>query len=297
MKDRLEELQSQVSQGGDPSELDDTQTFDNSAFKDHEANPMEKFFQEVARLSLALNELEGLSELIDRKQQGVLCCTTEESVLGAKHELSLLKGFFASLARCVQPQLSAIQRELAPEHQDWRVEHRIRQSQLAVLIGRYRDTISCHYAKETQCVRMLKEKTVRQAELAGLELREEDIEQLVASRLLPGIVGWDLDMPRAKQHLVMAHMRHQQLLDLEGQLGELQALFLQLDILISEQHELLDNIEYNILHTQDYVAQSNVIVKRAIKYKRQSRLSAALSAVVGLCTCCTCLACVPKGLC
>ncbi|XP_027695819.1 syntaxin-3-like [Vombatus ursinus] len=143
---------------------------------------------------------------------------------------------------------------------------------------------------------MLKEKTVRQAELAGLELREEEIEQLVGSRSLPGIVGWDLDMLRAKQHLVMAHMSHQQLVDLEGQLGELQALFLQLQLLISEQQELLDNIKYNVLHTQDYVAQSAAIVKRAIKYKRQSRLSAALSAVAGLCTCCACLACVPKAL-
>ncbi|XP_043830618.1 syntaxin-1A-like [Dromiciops gliroides] len=261
MKDRLEELQSQ----------------------DQEANPMEKFFQEVATLSLALNELERLSELIDRKQQGVLCCTAEESIVEAKHELSLLKASFASMARCVQPQLSTIQRELAPEHRDWRVEHRIQQSH-------YQATISRHYANETQYVRILKEKTVRQAELAGLKLHQGDIEQLVAGQSLPRIVGWDLDALRAKQHLAMAHVRHQQLLDLEGQLGELQALFLQLDVLISEQQELLDNIKYNILHTQDYVAQSDVMVKRAIKYKRQSRLSVVLLVVLGLCTCCTCLA-------
>lgn len=80
MKDRLQELKNQVNQGRDPSELDDTLAFDNPAFMESEANPMEKFFQEVTQLCLALTELEGLFELTDKKQQGVLCCTVEESV-------------------------------------------------------------------------------------------------------------------------------------------------------------------------------------------------------------------------
>uniref|UniRef100_A0A8C6YIZ7 t-SNARE coiled-coil homology domain-containing protein n=1 Tax=Naja naja TaxID=35670 RepID=A0A8C6YIZ7_NAJNA len=89
----------------------------------------------------------------------------------------------------------------------------------------------------------------------------------------------------------MAQVRHQQLLDLEAQICELHSLFLHLEILVLEQQEVLNSIEYNILHTTDYISQSNEEVKKAIKYERHSRLSTLLSALLGLCACCTCLSC------
>ncbi|XP_002720282.2 syntaxin-3 [Oryctolagus cuniculus] len=280
MRDRLEELKNQVHPGRDPLELDDTLVFDNPAFEKSEANSIEKFFQEVAELSLALTELEGLSVSIDKKQQGVLCCTTEESVFREKNDLSIMKASFTSQARLIQPQLNTIQQELTTDCKYRRAEHRIRQSQLAVLLGRYRGIISHHYACETQYVVRLKEKMLRQAELAGLKLREEDLEKLVASPVAPQIVGHDLDIFKSKQGLALVQVRHQQLLDLECQISELHIIFLQLEMLISEQQEFVDSIEYNILQTQDYIEQSNETVKKALKYKRQSRFLTLISTVL-----------------
>ncbi|XP_012784571.2 syntaxin-3-like [Ochotona princeps] len=289
MRDRLEELKSQVHRGKDPLELDDILVFDNLAFKESEVTSIEKFFQEVAELSLALTELEGLSVLIDKKQQGVLCCTTEESVLRKKNDLSIMKASFTSQARLIQPQLNTIRQELGTDCKYWRAEHRIRQSQLAALLGRFRGIINHHYACETEFVVRLKEKMMRQAELAGLKLREEDLEKLVASPVAPQIVGHDLDILKAKQDLALVQVRQQQLLDLECQVNELHTIFLQLEMLVSEQQELLDSIEYNILHAQDYIEQSNETVKKALKYKRQSRFLTVISAVI--------MDCALKNLC
>lgn len=296
MRDRLEELKSQVHRGRDPLELDDIFVFDNLAFQESEVTSIEKFFQEVAELSLALTELEGLSVLIDKQQQGVLCCTTEESVFRKKNDLRIMKASFTSQARLIQPKLNTIQQELGTDCKYWRAEHRIRQSQLSALLGRFRGIINHHYACETEFVVRLKEKMMRQAELAGLKLREEDLEKLVASPVAPQIVGHDLDILEAKQDLALVQIRQQQLLDLECQVNELHTIFLQLEMLISEQQELLDSIEYNILHAQDYIEQSNETVKKALKYKRQSRFLTVISAVVGLCACCTCFSCVTGEL-
>ncbi|KAM4818652.1 syntaxin-3-like [Thomomys bottae] len=256
MKDRLEELKNLVNQGRDFAQSDDTFVFDNATFKESETNSLGKFFQEVAELSLELTELKALSEFIDKKQQDVLCCTTEESVFKEKNDLHIMKASFASQAQFIHPQLTAIQQELTTDCKYWRAEHRIHQSQLSVLLSRYHAIISHHLACETKYRVRLKEKTVRQAELAGLKLQEEDLENLVASSLAPPIVGHDLDVLKAKQGLALAQARHQQLLDLEHEISELHTIFLQLEILISEQRELMDNIEYNILHTQDYIEQS-----------------------------------------
>ncbi|XP_032993993.1 syntaxin-1A-like [Lacerta agilis] len=292
MKDRLEELRNRVNEDGDSLDLDDTLSFDNPIFQEEEGNPMNKVFQEITSLSLALNKLEELSENIDKKQQQVLCCTTEESICREKKELSAIKDSFTQEAKTLQPRLNSIQEALARDSKQWLAISRIRHIQLSALVARYRDIIAHHYAKETQYVEKLKEQIRRQTELAGLDLQEEDIKRMVESPMVPRIVGQDLEVLRAKQHLALAHVRHQQLLDLEAQIGELHALFLHLEILVAEQQETINCIEYNVLHTLDYISQSNEEVKKALKYERQSRLSAALSAVLGLCACCTCLSCM-----
>ncbi|XP_019392040.1 PREDICTED: syntaxin-3-like isoform X1 [Crocodylus porosus] len=292
MKDRLEDLRIRVNNDRDSVDIDDAFSFDNPAFSEDETDPMSKIFQEVADLSQALNNLEELSETIDRKQQQVLCCTTEESISKEKKELSNITAAFTNDAQAIQPQLYAIQDTLARDSKQWLAGHRIRQSQLSVLISRYRDIVSRHYTKETQYVEKLKEQIMRQTELAGLSLHEEDINQLVKSPVGPRIVGQDLEILKAKQHMAMAHVRHQQLLDLEVQITELHSLFLHLNVLVSEQEEIVNNIEYNVMNTLDYISQSKDEVKKALKYDRSSRLTAVLSAVLGFCACCTCLSCV-----
>lgn len=292
MKDRLEELKNRVNEDGDSLDLDETLSFDNPVFNEGESNPMSKVFQEITSLSLALDKLEELSEDIDRKQQQVLCCTTEESICREKKELSQTKNDFTREAKTIQPKLNSIRETLAKGGDQQLAISRIRHNQLLVLIGRYRDIVTGHYARETQYVEKLKEQIRRQTELAGLSLREEDIRQLVESPVAPRIVGQDLEVLKAKQHLAMAQVRHQQLLDLEAQITELHSLFLHMEVLIAEQQETIDSIEYNVLHTLDYISQSNEEVKKALKYERQSRFSAVLSALLGLCACCTCLSCM-----
>ncbi|XP_053129457.1 syntaxin-1A-like [Hemicordylus capensis] len=289
MKDRLEELRNRVNEDEDQ---DDTLSFDNPTFNDHESNPLSKTFEEIAHLSLALDKLEELSETVDKKQQQVLCCTTEGSIYEGKKELSAIKEAFTAEAKFIRPQLSSIQETLAGGNKQWQAASRIRYSQASLLVTRYHNIITHHYDKETQYLEKLKEQIRRQTELAGLNLPEEDLTRLVESPMAPRIVGQDLEVLRARQHLAMAQVRHQQLLDLEAQIKEVHSLFLHLEVLVSEQHETINSIEYNILHTLDYISRSNEEVKKALKYERQSRFAAALSALLGLCACCTCLSCM-----
>ncbi|KAJ7310308.1 hypothetical protein JRQ81_007212 [Phrynocephalus forsythii] len=292
MKDRLEELKNRVNEKRDSWELDDALSFDNPVFQEDEGSAMDKVFQEIGALSSSLEKLEELSEEVDRKQHQVLCCTTEESICEEKKELCRIKEAFTKDARALQPKFDGIHTSLAQDHRQGQALHRIRRSQLSVLVNRYREIVSRHYTKETHYVEKLKEQIRRQTELAGLHLQEEDLKRLVESPVAPRIVGQDLDVLKAKQHLALAQVRHQQLLDLEAQIRELHSLFLHMEVLVAEQGESIDSIEYNVLHTLDYISQSNEEVKKALKYERQSRFSAAVSALLGLCACCTCLSCM-----
>ncbi|XP_018429473.1 PREDICTED: syntaxin-3-like [Nanorana parkeri] len=233
MKDRLEELQNRVSQD-DSLDYDDTMAFDNPAFQDGEANEMDLFFQEVAALSLALQSLKKKAEDIEKKQAEVLCSTTGGNIADGKKELNKMKERLTSDTKIIQLQLNRIKASLTRDNQNWMAEHRIRQNQFTVLTNRFREIVTQHYINETKYVGKLKEQIVRQAELAGLDLPEDEIDRLIGSATAPQIVGHDLEILKAKQHLAMAQERHKQLLDLEAQITELHSLFVQLDLLVSE---------------------------------------------------------------
>ncbi|XP_040298694.1 syntaxin-1B-like [Bufo bufo] len=291
MRDRLEELRNRTSHE-DLLDYEHHLAFDNPVFHDAEANDMDTFFQEVSNLSQALKKLKAVAEGIESKQEEVLCSTTEAKICEGKTELRVMKNLLTSDAKTLQAKLSHMKSSLAQEDKNWMAEHRIRQSQFTVLANRFRDVMTQHYINETRYVGKLKEQIVRQAELAGLDLHEEAINQLISSPMAPQIVGHDLEILRAKQHLAMAQERHRQLLDLEAQIMDLHSLFIQLELLVSEQEGVINSIEYNVLNTMDYISQSNQQVKKALKYQRQSRMAATISAVLGLCACCTCLSCI-----
>ncbi|KAM6381765.1 LOW QUALITY PROTEIN: syntaxin-1B-like [Pluvialis apricaria] len=292
MRDRLEELRQRAAAEGDPHE--DVLCFDNPAFGGDDANPVSQALREAAELWRALDRLEQLSESIDRTQQTVLSCTSEESIAREKQGLGAARAAFTREAVALQPRLSAL--PAAPEGGTGRAGPRVRQTQLWLLLQRYRAILARHYARESRYRQRLKEQMERQAELAGIALGAEDLDRLAESPEAPRIVGRDLEELKAKQHLALAQARQQQLLDLEAQMAELHGLFLQLEGLQAEQHGAADSVEHYVLHTLDYVAQTSGEVKKAFTYRRPSRLSALLTAALSLCACCACLPCLSRTL-
>ncbi|XP_075017897.1 syntaxin-1B-like [Calonectris borealis] len=292
MRDRLAELRRRAAAEGDPHE--DALCFDNPALVGDDASPVSRVLREAAELWRALDGLEQLSDSIDRAQQTVLCCTSEESIAREKQWLGAARAAFALQAMALQPQLGAL--PAAAEGGTGRAGPRVRQTQLWLLLRRYRAVLAHHYARESRYRQRLKEQIGRQAELAGIDLGEEDLDGLAESPQAPRIVGRDLGELKAQQHLALAQARQRQLLDLETQMAELRGLFLQLEGLLAQQHGVADSVEHYVLRTLDYVAQTGGEVKKAFKYRRPSRLSALLAAALSLCACCACLPCLSRAL-
>lgn len=292
MRDRLAELQRRAAAEGDPQE--GALCFDNPAFAGDDASPVSRVLREAAELWRALDGLEQLSDSIDRTQQTVLCCTSEESIAREKQWLGAARAAFARQAMALQPQLGAL--PAAAEGGTGRAGPRVRQTQLWLLLRRYRAVLAHHYARESRYRQRLKEQIGRQAELAGIALGDEDLDRLAESPQAPRIVGRDLEELKAQQRLASAQARQRQLLDLETQMAELHGLFLQLEGLLAQQHGVADSVEHYVLRTLDYVAQTGGEVKKAFKCQRPSRLSALLAAALGLCACCACLPCLSRTL-
>ncbi|XP_041051830.1 syntaxin-1A-like [Carcharodon carcharias] len=289
MKDRLEELMKTAEEnlvdngfGG----------IDNVTFEGTEFSKFDPFFNDVSAISSNLNKLERLIYSIQKQQAKVLCGTAKDSIYKEKRCLKDAKHEFTREAKNIQSQLDGMKADLPQERNDEQlsVEYRIRQCQLNALVARYRQILTSHYATETEYVSRLKQQIVRQTQLAGLQLQEDDVDHLVENLAPPQIVGRDLEIHKAKQHLALAQERHKQLLLLECQIAELHELFFHLEVLVMEQQEVVNSIEYNVLRTVDYVSQSSNRVKTALKYQKKSRVTAAAAAILALCACAPCIA-------
>ncbi|XP_067903117.1 syntaxin-3-like [Heterodontus francisci] len=288
MKDRLEELMKTAKENLTEIVLGE---IDNPMFEGAGFSKFDPFFNDVSATSSNLNKLEELIYEVQKKQTKVLCGTDKNSIYKEKQHLKDATCELTHQAKIIQSQLDEMKVVLSQKRNDAElsVEYRIRQCQFNALSARYREILSSHYKKETEYVGRLKQQIVRQTQLAGLQLKDEDIDYLVENLAAPQIVGQDLEILKAKEHLALAHERHKQLLVLESQIAELHGFFLYFEVLVTEQ-EAVNSIEYNVLRTVDYTSQSTDHVKTAIKYQKKSRVTAAAAAILGLCICAPCIA-------
>ncbi|XP_029113787.1 syntaxin-3-like [Scleropages formosus] len=298
MKDRLDELRGYGDEeDGVPDAVDRGSGFSNAAFQEDLPSGLDEFFGQVSRISSHLVRLQGLSEEIRAMQEQVLCSTTVEEVAGGKQRLAELKAEFTTRAREIQDNLARMkEKEGAADARGAGAEGRMRQCQFYALYRRHSQLMGQHYAWEMEYMGRLKEQIARQTQLAGLELGEEEIQQLAEGPLAPRLVGADIQALEALRQLALAQERHQQLLALEQQISELHDLFLSLGVMVSRQQSQVDSIEMNVLRTLDYVSDSTQEVKKALQYQRRSRLAALVSSLLGLCVCCGCLCCASRGL-
>uniref|UniRef100_UPI00398F2BCF syntaxin-1A-like n=1 Tax=Pristiophorus japonicus TaxID=55135 RepID=UPI00398F2BCF len=289
MKDRLEELMKTSEENCVENVLSGIK---NPVFEGAGSSELDPFFNKVSAISSKLNKLEKLVYDIQKKQAKVLCGTAKDSIYKEKQSLKDAKCELTHAAKIIQSQLDGMKTVLSQKRNElqWSVKYRIYQCQFNMLVTRYREILTSHYTKEIEYVGRLKQQIDRQSKLAGLQLQDEYIDRLMENLETPQIVGQDLEILRAKEHLALAQERHKQLLVLESQIAELHELFLHFEILMAEQQEIVNSIEHNVLQTIDYVSQSTDHVKKAVKYQKKSRVTAAAAAILGLCVCAPCMA-------
>lgn len=138
---------------------------------------------------------------------------------------------------------------------------------------RYNDAIM---SKQAKCKTFI----IRQLEVAGKEVSEEEVNKMVDQG------KWDVfngnlltEVKITKGQLSEIEQRHKELISLENQIKDLRDIFLQIYILVDEQGEALNNIEMATKNTEDYVQKTNERFKSAVRYKRRNPCKT-------LCCCC-----------
>ncbi|XP_047467580.1 syntaxin-11a [Mugil cephalus] len=162
-------------------------------------------------------------------------------------------------------------KKLEDEHGPTSAVVRMVRSQYVSLTNAFHDAMSEYNEAEMAQRENCKTRIQRQAEIMGMEVSRDQIDEMVETG------KWNvfsdnllLEGRTARSALNEIENRHKELLELEGRIRDIQELFFQLALLVEEQGCMLDNIEANVAGTQDYVAKATGQIRKAVKYKKDN---------------------------
>ena len=124
----------------------------------------------------------------------------------------------------------------------------------------------------------------RQLEIMGKDVSGDQIEDMFEQG------KWDVfaenllaDVKGARAALNEIESRHREMLRLESRIRDLHDLFLQMAMLVEQQADTLDVIEFIVQKTLDCTGQARVQVRNAMQYKKKNPCRTVC------CFCCPCL--------
>ena len=106
---------------------------------------------------------------------------------------------------------------------------------------------------------------------------KEELEELIAE-----MKKTVMETQQAEHSLADVTARHKDILELENNLREVHEMLVDMATLVESQDEIVDNIEFNVKTSVDYVDTAAVDAERALKYQGKARQKNRIIFSIGL---------------
>ncbi|XP_050532313.1 syntaxin-1A isoform X2 [Daktulosphaira vitifoliae] len=270
-KDRLAALkaaQSDDEEGGADDvavNMDGRQDGSGAAF-------MDKFFEEVEGIRGMIDKIQGNVEEVKKKHSAILSAPqTDEKV---KQELEDLMVDIKKTANRVRAKLKEIEQNIETEEQSNKssADLRIRKTQHSTLSRKFVEVMTEYNRTQTDYRERCKGRIQRQLEITGRTTTNEELEEMLEQGnpavFTQGII---METQQARQTLADIEARHADIIKLENSIRELHDMFMDMAMLVENQGEMIDRIEYHVEHAVDYVQTATQDTKKALKYQSKAR--------------------------
>ncbi|NWS67079.1 STX19 protein, partial [Crotophaga sulcirostris] len=290
MKDRLQELKMRAKElqiagenSGSTVQEEGEEEFEQQAII-YEKEPItERHLHEIQKLQNEINNLVEEVHKFSQQQKSLLSSMRRFSVLKKESNIAREIKIQAEHIRKCLDELSKTVKKAENEHGPSRATVRILAYQHAFLSHRYLNAMLSYNnaitAKQEKCRRFI----VRQLEVAGKEVPEEEVNDMLQQG------KWEIfnenlltEVKITKAQLSEIEQRHKELVNLENQVKDLKELFMQISVLVEEQGEMINNIEISMNNTQEYTQVSKEKFGLAVKYRKRNPCKAVC------CWCCPC---------
>jgi len=265
-KDRLAALKAAQS------EDDDTGPDDVAVNIEQHDGYMEEFFNEVVEIRENIDKIQANVEEVKKKHSAILSAPqTDEKV---KQELEDLMADIKKTANRVRSKLKVIEQNIEHEEQTNKssADLRIRKTQHSTLSRKFVEVMTEYNRTQTDYRERCKGRIQRQLEITGRTTTNEELEEMLEQGnpavFTQGII---METQQARQTLADIEARHADIMKLENSIRELHDMFMDMAMLVENQGEMIDRIEYNVEHAVDYVQTATQDTKKALKYQSKAR--------------------------
>jgi len=275
MRDRLNELKGGGGGGGG----DEVVEMGNGSSNDD--SQMTAFFNQVNGVSGLINQIVENTHQIETLYSASLGAAMEEQVTRGTQEAENLMFNTNKIASQVRNKLKAMKSENESKEKEEdetkggaSVEVRLRSSQHSALSKKFVDVMSEYQRVQTQCKSRFKQRMERQYLIVKPEATPEEVNEALDSnqgQIFSQQFLATNQRAEAKKALKDIQDRHQEILKLEESLRELHQLFVDMQILVEAQGQMLNEIEKAVDNAVDYTEKGAAEMKKAVKYQKQSR--------------------------
>lgn len=285
MLDRLAEIKGRASTAQTEVAIDIERSGNNGVTR---PKFMEQFFLEVEEMQNDLANIAlGTQQISELNQRAVLATSNTEE-MAVSNELTLVIESTNKLATHAKGILEIIKKETAEKKKDKNTavsELRIRDNMCATLTKKFMDCMKDYQKAQQKYKKDMKNKVKRQVQIVKPDASEDEIDAVMRSPD-PGSIYKTaiLQGPADAVRDVYLHVqdKYQDVLRLEQSVAELHQMFLDLALLVEQQGEMLDQIEFQVRTAANYVEQGNQEVVKALKSQKSARKKKCCLLFVGI---------------
>ncbi|XP_023930834.1 syntaxin [Lingula anatina] len=264
-RDRLAALKAAQSDE-DESQDDVTVTLDGGG------GFMEEFFEQVEEIRGMIDKIAENVDQVKKKHSEILSApATNEKI---KEELEELMADIKKTANKVRAKLKVIDQNIEQEEHSNKssADLRIRKTQHATLSRKFVEVMNEYNACQVDYRDRCKARIQRQLEITGRSTTNDELEDMLESGN-PAIFtqGIIMETEQAKRSLADIEARHNDIIKLENSIKELHDMFMDMAMLVEQQGEMIDRIEYNVDQSVDYIETAKQDTKKAVKYQSKAR--------------------------
>ncbi|XP_015794637.1 syntaxin-1A [Tetranychus urticae] len=237
-----------------------------------EENHMEQFFQEVEEIRENIDKMQSNVEEVKKIHSSILSAPqTDER---AKQQLEDLMADIKKTANRVRGKLKSMEHGI--DHLEitnvMSADFRIRKTQHSMLSQKFVEVMTDYNKTQTDYRERCKARIQRQLEITGKSTTNEELEEMLESGN-PAIFtqGIMTDTQQARQTLADIEARHADIIKLENSIRELHDMFMDMAMLVESQGEMIDRIEYHVVHAREYIETAKSDTKKAREYQSKAR--------------------------
>jgi len=238
---------------------------------------MEGFFSEVKLVREMIERIETSMGDVETRHEELMLAYKKDTTEKANLELEKAMNTITTLATKVRNRLKSMEVENRKEKERAKAQGaafesadlRIRESQHSTLLRKYVMVMRRYNELQQDNKSKFRDNIRRQCQIVKPDITEEEVENVVKTGGVDIFKGKRLEA--AEKALADIRERHNDIKRLERSLLELHNMFTDMSILVSEQGEMIDRIEYSVQKSGNYVESARKKVKRAEELQRAAR--------------------------